>query len=88
MLPEASASLCEAYRKATQNPDGYVILDFAQDTDDLQLNRTNVFPSEYPPIIYAQVKDEADKIFHHLPVLKTAKPQLRKPSLKIVTANS
>jgi hypothetical protein len=60
VLPEASASLCEAYREITQNPHGYI--DFAQDTDDLLRHRTNVFPSEYPSIIYARVKDEADKI--------------------------
>ena len=62
MLPEASASLCEAYRQATQNPHGHMNLDFAQDTDDLLRYRTNVFPSEYPPIIYARVNDEAHKI--------------------------
>jgi hypothetical protein len=62
VLPEASASLCEAYREATQKPHGYMILDFAQDTDDLLRYRTNVFPSEYPPIIYARVNDEAHKI--------------------------
>ena len=62
MLLEASASLYEAYREATQNPHGYMILDFAQDTDDLLRYRTNVFPSEYPSIIYARVKDEAHKI--------------------------
>jgi hypothetical protein len=62
VLPEMSASLCEAYREATQKPDGYMILDFAQDTDDLLRYRTNVFPSEYPPIIYGRVNDEAHKI--------------------------
>jgi hypothetical protein len=62
VLPEASASLCEAYREETQNPHGYMILDSAQDTDDLLRYRTNVFPSEYPPIIYARVNDEAYKI--------------------------
>jgi len=62
VLPEASTSLCEAYRKATQNPYGYMILDFSQDTDDRLRYRTNVFPSEYP-IIYAGVNgDEAHKI--------------------------
>jgi hypothetical protein len=60
--PEASVILCEAYREATRNPHGYLILDFAQDTDDLIQFRTNVFPSEYPPVIYARVNDEADKI--------------------------
>jgi hypothetical protein len=62
VLPEASASLCEAYREATRNPHGYLILDFAQDTDDLIRYRTNVFPSEYPPVIYARINDETDKI--------------------------
>jgi len=62
MLPEASASLCEAYREATQSPHVYMILDFAQDTDDRLRCRNNVFPSEYPPIIYARVNDEAHKI--------------------------
>jgi len=38
-----------------------MILDFAQDTDDRLRFRTNVFPSEYPPIIYARVNDEAHK---------------------------
>jgi len=62
VLPEASASLCEAYREATQSPYGYMILDFAQDTDARLRYRTNVFPSEYPPICYARVNDEAHKI--------------------------
>ena len=62
VLPEASASLCEAYREATQSPYGYMILDFAQDTDDRLRYRTNVFPSEYPPICYVRVNDEAHKI--------------------------
>jgi hypothetical protein len=62
VLPAASVSLCEAYREATQNPHGYMILYFTQNTDDLLRYRTNVFPSEYPRIIYARVKDEADKM--------------------------
>ena len=40
----------------------YLILDFAQDTDDRLRYRTNVFPDEYPPIIYVPTSDEADKI--------------------------
>jgi len=62
VLPEASANLCEAYREATQKAHGYLVLDFAQDTDDLIRFGINVFPSEHPPIIYATVKDEAHKI--------------------------
>jgi len=62
VLPGASARLCEAYREATQSPHRYMILDFAQNKDDRLRYRTNVFPSEYPPFIYAQVNDEAHKI--------------------------
>jgi hypothetical protein len=62
VLPEASASLCNAYREATQNPHGYMILDFSQDTNDLLRFRTNVFPDEYPAVIYARVNYEAHKI--------------------------
>jgi len=43
-------SVCEAYREATHNPYGCMIVDFAHDTDDLLRYRTNVFPSEYPTI--------------------------------------
>ena len=32
--PEDSQSLYDAYREATRQPHGYLILDFAQDTDD------------------------------------------------------
>jgi hypothetical protein len=39
-----------------------MILDFAQDTDDLLRFRTNAFPDEYPPVLYARVNDEAHKI--------------------------
>jgi hypothetical protein len=51
-----------AYRETTQNPHGYMILDFAQDTDDRLQFLTNVLPDEYPPVIYARVNDEAHKI--------------------------
>jgi hypothetical protein len=62
VLPEASASLCNAYREATQNPHGYMILDFAQDTDDRLRFRTNVFPDEHSPVIDARENDESHKI--------------------------
>jgi hypothetical protein len=62
VLPEDSASLCKAYSDATKNPHGYLILDFDQETNDLLRFRTNVFPHQYPPVIYALVNDEADKI--------------------------
>jgi hypothetical protein len=62
VFPEVSASLCDAYREATQNPHGYMILDFAKDTDNWRRYRTNVFPTECPPIIFPRVKDEVHKI--------------------------
>jgi hypothetical protein len=83
VLPEASVSLCEAYLEATQKPHGYKILDFAQDTDNLLWFRTNVFPFEYPPHVYARVNEKRIRSnYHHLQVLKTAKPQLRKAIIK------
>ena len=62
--PEDSDSLYKSYLDATERPHGYLILDFAQDTDDRLRYRNNVFPDEYPPIIYMPTKtsDEADKI--------------------------
>lgn len=62
VLPEASAGLCGAYKDATQKSYGYLILDFDQETDDRLRFRTNVFPSKIPPIIYAAIDNEEDKI--------------------------
>jgi hypothetical protein len=59
--PEDSDSLYRACIYATEKPHGYLILDFAQDTDDLLRYGTNVFPEEYPPVIYVPRKDETDK---------------------------
>ena len=62
--PEDSDSLYKSYLEATERAHGYLILDFTQDTDDRLRYRTNVFPDEYPPIIYMPTKkgDESDKI--------------------------
>jgi len=63
--PEDSNSLYNAYLDATERPHGYLILDFAQDTNDRLRYGTNFFPDEYPPIIYVPTTtmgDEADKI--------------------------
>ena len=62
VYPEDSQSLYDAYRNATIQPYGYLILDFAQDTDDRLRLRTNVFPDEYLPIVYAAVNDETRKV--------------------------
>ena len=63
--PQNSDSLYDAYLQSTERPHGYLILDFAQDTDDRLRYRTNVFPDEFPPIIYMPTRkksDEEDKI--------------------------
>ena len=62
VYPENSDSLYRAYLDATSRPHGYLILDFSQDTDDRVRFRTNVFPDENPPVIYAPVNDETNKI--------------------------
>ena len=63
MHPEDSESLYKSYLETTDRPQGYLLLDFAQDTDDRLRYRTNVFLDEYPPIIYMPTKkgDEPDK---------------------------
>jgi hypothetical protein len=53
VYPEDSESLYRAYLDATRLPHGYLILDFAQDTDDRLRFRTNIFPGEGPPVIYS-----------------------------------
>jgi hypothetical protein len=60
--PENSDSLYKAYLNATSRPHGYLILDFAQDTDDRLRFRTNVFPDQHPLVLYVAVNNETDKI--------------------------
>jgi len=62
VLPEDSRGLFEAYLDATRRPHGYLLLDLAQDTDDCLRFRTNIFPSEHPPIVYARIGDETNKV--------------------------
>ena len=47
-----SAGQYEANLEATKQPHGYLVLDFAQDTDDLLRFRTRIFPGEGPPVFY------------------------------------
>jgi len=61
--PEDSQILLHTYLNATRQH-GYLILDFAQDTDDTLRFRTNVFPDEGPPIVYAPVNEETHKVQH------------------------
>jgi hypothetical protein len=62
LYPENRVSLYEAYLDATRLPHGYLVLDLAQDTDDLLRFRTNIFPEQYPPVLYAPVSDKTDKV--------------------------
>ena len=60
--PENSDCLYTAYIDATSRPQGYLILDFSQDTDDRVRFRSNVLTDEFPTVIYDPVNDEAYKI--------------------------
>ena len=62
VLPEDSQGLFEAYLDATRRPHGYLLLDLAQDTDDRLRFRTNIFPSEHPPVVYARIGVETNKV--------------------------
>jgi hypothetical protein len=63
IYPENWKSLFEAYLNATERPHGYLLFDLCQETNDLLRFRTNVFPTELPTIVYAQLKNEQeDKI--------------------------
>ena len=52
MYVEYRADLYKAYLEATEEPHGYVVLDFAQDTDDQLRFRSNIFPDEGPSAFY------------------------------------
>jgi hypothetical protein len=52
VYPENSKNLYEAYLDATDTAHGYLVLDFAQDTDDKFRYRTHIFPDEHPIIFY------------------------------------
>jgi hypothetical protein len=62
VFPEDGDGLDKAYLDAPQLPHGYLVLNFSQDTDDRLRFRTNILPSEYPPVIYAAVGYEKHKI--------------------------
>jgi len=61
VLPEDSSGLFKAYLEATKRTHGYLLLDLTKDSEDRHRFRTNVFPHEYPPIIYVALDDEASK---------------------------
>jgi hypothetical protein len=61
VLPEDSTGLFKAYLEATKRAHGYLLLDLTQDSEDRYWFRSNVFPHEYPPIIYVAIDDETNK---------------------------
>jgi hypothetical protein len=79
VLPEDSSGLFKAYLDATKRPHGYLLLDLTKDSEDRHRNRTNVFPHEYPPIIYVALDDEGNKgKLSHSTRVKNVKPKLRR----------
>jgi hypothetical protein len=48
MYPENSISLHDSYFYATENGHGFILLDFAQDTDDRIRYRNHIFPDDHP----------------------------------------
>jgi len=62
VCPEDSGGLFKAYLDATARPHGYIVLDLSQDGDDRLRYRTNIFPPEYPTVVYAPIGDEANTI--------------------------
>jgi hypothetical protein len=61
--PKGPNQLYKAYLKVTKGPDGYLVLDLAQDTDERLRFPTHIFPEVYPPTFYVDVTDdETDKI--------------------------
>ena len=62
MYPEDSLGLYNANLDATQRTHGYLLLDLTQDTDDGLRFRTNIFPEEYPPVVYSDIGDEACEV--------------------------
>jgi len=62
VYPEDSLGLYNAYLDATHRPHGCLILDLTQDTDDGLRFRTNIFPTQYPPVVYSDIGDEACEV--------------------------
>jgi hypothetical protein len=52
VYPENSKNLYEAYLDAAGKAHGYLVLDFAQDTDEKLRYRSHIFPEEHPIIFY------------------------------------
>ena len=59
LYPENNIGLCNAYLDATRRPQVYLILDLTQDMNGVLQFRTNILPTEYPPVVYSDIRDEA-----------------------------
>jgi hypothetical protein len=60
VLPEDSSGLFKPYLDATTRPQGYLLLDLTQDSEDRYRFRTNIFPHEYLPITYVALDDDEE----------------------------
>jgi len=67
VYPEDKLGLYNAYRNATQEAYGYLLLDLTQNTNDGLRFRTNIFPEYTTPLtVYTYVGDDAreDELSH------------------------
>jgi len=62
VYPEDSLVLYNAYLDVTNRTHECIILDQTQDRDDGLRFRINIFPTQYPPVVYSDVGDEACEI--------------------------
>jgi hypothetical protein len=58
VLPKDSTGLFKAYLDETKRAHGYLLFDLKQDSEDRHRFPTNVYPNEYPPIIYVAIDDD------------------------------
>ena len=54
ICPSNSKYIVSAYENATKKPYSYLILDFRSDTPPALKVRTNIFPHEFPPVVYLE----------------------------------
>ena len=62
LYPKDSLGFYKAYLDETQRPHGYLILGLTQETEDGVRFRTNIFPEDYPPVVYSDIGDEACEV--------------------------
>ena len=61
VLPHNFKGQLEAYLHATVAPQGYVLLDLSQDTDNSLRFRTCIFPNEAPHLFYVDIGNDTHK---------------------------